>query len=122
MLGTKQQTEIPKFLSDSDVLILPSLYDGWGTVVNEALQSGCFVIVSDACGAKMLVDNDSRLGLVFHHGNKQELAKCLSYLTDNLNNIREGKQYRIQWAKDHISGQVMAKYMLDCLESVSNKK
>lgn len=46
--------EIPSILSNQDILILPSIYDGWGAVVNEALQSGLYVISSNQCGAKDL--------------------------------------------------------------------
>lgn len=38
---------------NADYLILPSLYDGWGAVVNEGLQSGCKVLVSKDCGASI---------------------------------------------------------------------
>jgi glycosyltransferase involved in cell wall biosynthesis len=38
-----------------DVLVLPSHYDGWGVVVNEALQAGVPVICSDQVGAGGLV-------------------------------------------------------------------
>lgn len=39
----------------ADVLVLPSLFDGWGLVVNEALAAGVPVVVSDACGAADMV-------------------------------------------------------------------
>lgn len=47
-----------------DVLVLPSRYDGWGAVINEALQRGLYVICSNRCGAKALVVND-KIGKVF---------------------------------------------------------
>lgn len=32
--------QIAGYLYSSDVLLLPNLYDGWGTVVKESLQTG----------------------------------------------------------------------------------
>ena len=57
-LGTKPQTEVPTYMQQADIFILPSVYDGWGAVVNEALQAGCYVICSDAAGASDLILQD----------------------------------------------------------------
>ena len=45
-----------------DLLVLPSLFDGWGAVVNEALQAGMRVLCSTACGAASLLDGRQRGG------------------------------------------------------------
>jgi glycosyltransferase involved in cell wall biosynthesis len=39
-----------------DLLVLPSRYDGWGVVVNEALMAGVPVVCSDCVGAGVVVD------------------------------------------------------------------
>lgn len=117
-LGTKSQTDVPKYLAKADVLILPSRHDGWGAVVNEALQSGCYVIVSDACGAKSLLEGSSKLGAIFKHKSTEDLSKCMGYVVSNIEAIRQDRDYRKKWAEDHISGKVVAKYMIDCLESI----
>ena len=115
LLGTIPQHLIPKYLYDSDVLILPSLYDGWGAVVNEALQAGCFIICSNACGASALLDKNNKLGIVFKSGDDKELANCMEYVNSNLKKIRDNRDYRREWAETHISGKVVAKYFIDCL-------
>jgi glycosyltransferase involved in cell wall biosynthesis len=38
-------------LAGADLLVLPSRWDGWGVVVNEALASGVPVVCNDRCGA-----------------------------------------------------------------------
>lgn len=114
-LGIKPQSEVPIYMQQRDVLILPSIYDGWGAVVNEALQCGCYVICSDACGSSDLIRKDKRLGLVFHRGNSKQLADCMLWCTDHLDEIRLGRGFRRQWSEDHISGSVIAKYLVDCL-------
>lgn len=119
LIGTISQQEIPSYLYDSDVLILPSFHDGWGAVVNEALQTGCFVICSDACGACILLKNNKNLGLVFRSGNNKSLADCMKYVNTHLDEIRANREYRIKWAETHILGRVVAKYLIDCLVGVS---
>lgn len=38
-----------------DMLVLPSLKEPWGLVVNEALDRGAFAMVSDRCGSREMV-------------------------------------------------------------------
>ena len=47
MLG--QRRDIPELMRDSDVLILPSIAEGYPLVIAEARGSGCVPLVSDAC-------------------------------------------------------------------------
>ncbi len=50
--GFINQSAIRDYYAATDVMVLPSRYDGetWGLVVNEALQAGCAVVVSQAVG------------------------------------------------------------------------
>lgn len=116
--GFKKNSEIPLLLSNQDVLILPSIYDGWGAVINEAIQSGLFVICSDKCGAKELL-SDKRIGKVFRCNDINELSNIMDYCINNIDTIRKDREYRRDWAEKRISGKVIAQYMIDCL---NNKK
>lgn len=44
------------FFAAIDVLVLPSLADPWGFVVNEALARGALAIVTDRCGSAEMVE------------------------------------------------------------------
>jgi glycosyltransferase involved in cell wall biosynthesis len=50
MPGFQQKENLPQFLIVSDVFILPSIYEPWGLVVNEAMAAGLPVLVSQKCG------------------------------------------------------------------------
>lgn len=102
----------------SDILILPSIFDGWGAVVNEALQCGLFVICSDACGAKELI-KDKQNGIVFKSQDPESLKNALVYVMDNIKEIRQRKLIISEWAGKSISGKVLSDYFLSCIE---NKK
>lgn len=114
MVGTVAHNRMAEWMGRSDVLVLPSVYDGWGAVVNEALLAGSYVIVSDACGAADLL-GDSRLGRVFHAGDAKGLARIIADCHCRLNSIRADRQWRRQWAIEHISGPRIARYFIDCL-------
>lgn len=70
-------------MANADVLVLPSRFDGWGAVVNEALMAGTPVICSNRCGASDLIDN-GRNGYVFEAGSADALLDCLRRFCDEL--------------------------------------
>lgn len=96
-----------------DVLVLPSLHDGWGVVVNEALIQGVPVIVSDAVGVRTLVEK-SGAGGVFPAGDADGLAAVIG-------NLVRSPQILSQWreAAEHFQRQlapeVAANYLYECL-------
>lgn len=50
-LGFVNQTQLPALYTAADVMVLPSEYDAFGVVVNEAILCGCPVIASNSVGA-----------------------------------------------------------------------
>jgi glycosyltransferase involved in cell wall biosynthesis len=50
-LGFVNQTQLPALYTAVDLMVLPSQYDAFGVVVNEAMLCGCPVIASDSVGA-----------------------------------------------------------------------
>jgi glycosyltransferase involved in cell wall biosynthesis len=44
-----QRNDIPQLMQESDLLILPSIEEGFGLVCTEAMASGCVPLVSEAC-------------------------------------------------------------------------
>jgi glycosyltransferase involved in cell wall biosynthesis len=43
------RNDIPDLMRQSDILVLPSIEEGFGLVVAEAMASGCVPLISDAC-------------------------------------------------------------------------
>lgn len=74
--GTLPNSEAINLVWKSDLLVLPSRWDGWGAVVNEALMCGVPVVCSDKCGAADLLDGHER-GEVFSSGSVVELRSVL---------------------------------------------
>lgn len=71
--GFKQQHELPFYYALADMLVLPSLKDEWGLVLNEAMASGLPVIASDTVGAARDLIVDGVNGFVFRSGNSHAL-------------------------------------------------
>lgn len=77
--GTRARPDLLRSLREVDAVILPSRFDGWGAIVNEALEASVTAIVSDACGVAALLESSGG-GLVFRSGDAASLAACLSRL------------------------------------------
>ncbi len=68
----------------SDLLVLPSLEDGFGLVVTEAMRAGLPVIVTDMCGAKEIVEEGVN-GWIVKEGDVEALAERLKWAVDHIN-------------------------------------
>jgi glycosyltransferase involved in cell wall biosynthesis len=76
--GFQAPEALPHFFAQADVFVLPSRYDGWGVVVNQALGSGLPIICSDAAGAAHDLVEDEVNGLKFPTGDAAALARCMA--------------------------------------------
>ena len=75
--GQMANEKAMEFLNENaDFLILPSRYDGWGAVVNEALVRGIPVITNTKCGASSLVQN-SKSGFIYNEASLTSLVSTL---------------------------------------------
>lgn len=72
--GFINQSDMPAYLNAADVFVLPSRYEPWGLVVNEALASGLPCLVSSVVGAGPDMVATAKTGLVFSEGNIDDLA------------------------------------------------
>jgi glycosyltransferase involved in cell wall biosynthesis len=76
-LGFVNQTQLPGLYKAADLMVIPSEYEPFGLVVNEAMLCGCPVVASDRVGAvRDLIGNDA-CGFVYPCGDVQALAKLL---------------------------------------------
>jgi len=90
-LGFLNQTEVPLAYRAADVLVLPSSGEPWGLVVNEAMNFGIPVIVSDRVGCAPDLVLPGVTGEVFPDGSVSSLSGALDrLLSDPLRRQRLG--------------------------------
>jgi glycosyltransferase involved in cell wall biosynthesis len=63
--GFKQYHDLPLYYGTAQALILASMSETWGLVVNEAMSAGLPVLVSNRCGCCRDLVDDGRNGLCF---------------------------------------------------------
>jgi len=93
--GFSNQSELPRFYDLCDVFVLPSMLEPWGLVVNEVMNAGRAVIVSDQVGAAADLVRDGENGFVFPAGDIGRLADALrQILSDSARCRLMGEQSR----------------------------
>ena len=112
--GALPMDEVQRIIANNDVLVLPSLHDGWGAVINEAMTLGTIPVCSDKCGAKALIKK-SGFGGIFEVNKSQMLAELLAEFSKNKEYIRQNRQSRIEWAKENISPMAVSDYFITSL-------
>ncbi|MBN1914262.1 MAG: glycosyltransferase family 4 protein [Candidatus Omnitrophica bacterium] len=91
--GFIQQESLPLYYALAKVLVLPSRFEPWGLVLNEAMASGLPVIASSACGASRDLIQQGENGFVYRVGDIAELAGYLrDVLGDESRRIKMGKR------------------------------
>ena len=80
-LGFVNQRQLPAIYGAVDLLVLPSEYDAFGLVINEAMLCGCPVVASDRVGAVRDLIEIGRTGFVYRCGDVSELASLLRRLS-----------------------------------------
>ena len=98
--------QVRELMRQADVYVFSSAGgEGWGAVVNEALEEGCVVVASRECGSGPTMIKHGENGLLFKSGRVQELADRLRQLYDEpevrLGMAREGQEtMRLLWSPD----------------------
>ncbi len=96
LTGSKKPAEVLSYMRRTDIFLFTSNYlEGWGAVVNEAMESGCAVVASYEAGSVPFLIVNGENGLVYHDGQYEEFRDKVKFLFENRNAIDEfGKRAR----------------------------
>ncbi|MES2219634.1 MAG: glycosyltransferase family 4 protein [Acidobacteriota bacterium] len=83
LLGFRNQSELPRFYDLCDVFVLPSIHEPWGLVVNEAMNAGKAIIVSDQVGCQPDLVKYGDNGSVYPARNVGALADALERVLED---------------------------------------
>jgi glycosyltransferase involved in cell wall biosynthesis len=82
--GFLNQSELPEAYAAADIFVLPSrLHETWGLVVNEAMNFGLPVVVSDKVGCAADLVRNGANGFVVEHDVTGALAQAIGMLIED---------------------------------------
>ena len=112
-VGVVPNASISQYLCQADLHVLPSRWDRWGAVINEALMSGVPSLASNACGGSCLLGSELT-GSTFRNGDVADLTNKLKVRMSLGKRKREDRSQLSDWA-NRISGRSAADYFLEIL-------
>jgi glycosyltransferase involved in cell wall biosynthesis len=74
------RNDVPELMRKSDILVLPSIEEGFGLVIAEAMGSGCVPLASDACTE---ICSHMKTGLMHHVGDIDALTQHITMLHED---------------------------------------
>lgn len=93
------QQQLFDLLAQCDVFVFPSLGDGFGFVVLEAMAAGLPVIASrNCCAQDLLIDGEN--GFLIDAGNTEQLVKKIRWLYENMDKLQGMSENAVKSAKD----------------------
>ena len=89
--GPKTPAQVRLAMEKAGIFLLTSdRREGWGTVLNEAMNSGCAVIASHEVGAVPFLVEDGKNGLIYPSGDVSSLREKIRFLLE-----QPGEQTRL---------------------------
>ncbi len=84
ILGFQSETE--KFIEISDLICVPSLWEGFGLVIIEGIVKRKIVLASNAGGIPEIIE-DGKTGFLFETGSKKSFLEKINFIYDNYNKL-----------------------------------
>lgn len=121
-LGAMSTDAVREHMEFAGIYLFTSdFHEGWGAVLNEAMNSGCAVVASHAAGSVPFLLKHKYNGLIYHNGDLDELyghVKCLLEHPEQQRQLGAEAYQTIHqmWNADHA-----AKCFLNLVEEIQNK-
>lgn len=88
MLGAMSPENVRAHMEKADIFLFTSDFnEGWGAVLNEAMNSGCAVVASHAVGSVPFLIQDGENGLIYRNG-------CQGHLEQQVKKLLNDTSYR----------------------------
>lgn len=118
--GFINQADLPVYLGAADVFVLPSRFEPWGLVVNEAMACGLPAIVSDAVGAGPDLISGPDAGQVVPAGDAAALVAAMERSCDPM--MRGRWREKIAPILDRASFEHNVQTIVECLTELRGER
>lgn len=90
MYGFQSPARVREIMEQSHVHLFTSNHlEGWGAVVNEAMNSGCAEVVNSEVGAAPFLVQHKKNGLIYKEGSYEDFLACVLSLFENKEKITQ---------------------------------
>ncbi len=117
LLGAMKPEEVRVHMERARIFLLTSdRNEGWGAVLNEAMNSGCAVVASRAAGATPMLVQHGENGLIYD--TQDELNGCVEALLKDQARCRQYGQQAYQTMQDEWNADEAAERLLRLIQDI----
>ncbi len=118
-VGAQEPAQVRKHMEKAGIyLFISDRQEGWGAVLNEAMNSGCAVVASDAAGATPFLVKDNENGFVYKSGDLEQLYQKVKRLLDDTKEQARLGRAAYRTITDQWNAQVAAQRLLNLTEHI----
>lgn len=90
MLGSMSPDKVREYMEEAEIYLFTSdRGEGWGVVLNEAMNSACACVASYSAGATpYLIKENNSNGIIYRNDDKEEALRETIYLLNNKDKMR----------------------------------
>ena len=123
MLGSMPSESVRETMEKSEIYIATSdRNEGWGVIVNEAMNSACALVASNEMGSVPYLIKDGENGLSYAKNNEEELYQKVKWLLDNSEERKRISKNAYRTICDEWNGKIAAQRLVKLFECLLNKE
>ena len=120
-LGSMSPERVRNYMEMADIYLFTSdRKEGWGAVLNEAMNSRCAVVASHAAGATPFLIHDKENGLIYQSGNTDDLYRQVKYLLDHPTEAERMGKKAYETVTDLWNAELAAERLINLLTCILN--
>lgn len=122
--GSLSPKEVRRNMGNADIFLFTSdQREGWGAVLNEAMNNGCAIVANHAAGAVPFLIQNGENGLIYANGNLDDLWQKVISLVEDTKQREHYARKAYQSTVDLWNGEIAAerfRHIVDILSDSSN--
>lgn len=119
MVGAKTPRQVRAYMERSRIFLFTSdRNEGWGAVLNEAMERACAVVADCAAGAAPFLVQDGENGLIYRDADEDDLCRKVCWLLDHGDICREYGRRARETIVQLWNGQVAAERFLTLVQAL----
>lgn len=123
IIGAQPSDKIRSYMEEAEIYIFTSdRQEGWGAVVNEAMNSGCAVVASFSAGSVPCLIENNKNGLIYRNDDFEELYYQVKKLLDSEKLRKTLGKNACTTITDEWNATIATDRLLELIEKISNNK
>lgn len=115
-VGSQNPEEVRENMEKSSIYLTTSdNQEGWGAVINEAMNSGCAVVANKAMGAAPYLIEDGENGFLYKNGSKKRFFGKVKQLLENPELCEKMGRAAYETIRTTWNARVAADRLFDCM-------